>query len=57
MARLHAQDLLMMQIYFGITHPTAARGLNALEIDFPGGNQPNSPYGSYFRNSHLWEWS
>lgn len=56
-ARFHAQELPMMQLYFNLSHPTVVRGLNALANDFSGGIQPGGYYGSYFRNAHLWEWS
>jgi len=55
-ARLHAQDLPVMQLYFNLSHPTVIRGLNALANDWTGGIQAGGFYGSYFRNSHLWEW-
>jgi ABC-type transport system substrate-binding protein len=55
-ARFHAQDLPMMQLYFNLSHPTVLRGLNALAGDFAGGMMPGGYYGSYFRNAHLWEW-
>lgn len=53
-ARLHAQDLPMMQLHFNMSHPTVLRGL---ANDFSGGIQPGGFYGSYFRNAHLWEWT
>ena len=56
-ARLHAQDLPMMQLYFNLSHPTVIRGFNALANDWTGGIQAGGYYGSYFRNAHLWEWS
>ena len=56
-ARFHAQELPMMQLYFNLSNPTVIRGLNALAQDFTGGIQPGGYYGSYFRNSHLWEWT
>ncbi len=56
-ARFHAQELPVMQLYFNLSHPTVIRGLNALANDFTGGIQAGSYYGSYFRNSHLWEWN
>jgi peptide/nickel transport system substrate-binding protein len=56
-ARLHAQDLPMMQLYFNLSHPTVIRGFNALTNDWTGGIQGGGYYGSYFRNAHLWEWS
>jgi peptide/nickel transport system substrate-binding protein len=55
-ARLHASDLPMMQLYFNLSHPTVAKGLSALENDFAGGIQASGYYGSYFRNAHEWEW-
>jgi peptide/nickel transport system substrate-binding protein len=56
-ARLHAQDLPMMQLYFNLSHPTIVRGLNALADDFGGGLQASGYYGSYFRNAHEWAWT
>ena len=56
-ARFHAQELPMMQLYFNLSNPTVIRGLNALAEDFQGGIQPGGYYGSYFRNAHLWEWN
>lgn len=56
-ARFHAQDLPMMQLYFNLSHPTVVAGLNALSNDFAGGLQASGYYGSYFRNAHLWEWT
>lgn len=56
-ARFHAQELPVMQLYFNLSHPTVIRGLNALAEDFTGGIQAGGYYGSYFRNSHLWEWN
>ena len=55
-AGLHAQDLPVMQLYFNLSHPSVIRGLNALANDWTGGIQAGGFYGSYFRNSHLWEW-
>ncbi len=56
-AKFHAQELPVMQLYFNLSNPTVIRGLNALAQDFTGGIQPGGYYGSYFRNSHLWEWN
>jgi peptide/nickel transport system substrate-binding protein len=56
-ARAHAQDLPMMQLYYNLSTPAVIKGLNALSFDFGGGIQPGTYYGSYFRNAHLWEWS
>jgi peptide/nickel transport system substrate-binding protein len=56
-ARLHAEDLPAMQLYFRFSNPTVVRGLNALANDFAGGIQAGGYYGSYFRNAHLWEWT
>jgi peptide/nickel transport system substrate-binding protein len=56
-ARYHAQELPVMQLYFRVSHPTIVRGLNALADDFSGGIQPSGYYGSYFRNAHLWQWT
>jgi peptide/nickel transport system substrate-binding protein len=55
-AKFHAQDLPMMQLYFNLSHPGVVKGLTALEDDFGGGVQTGGYYGSYFRNAHLWEW-
>ena len=55
--RFHAQELPMMPLYFNLSNPTVIRGLSALAADFTGGIQPGGYYGSYFRNSHLWEWN
>jgi peptide/nickel transport system substrate-binding protein len=56
-AAFHAQDLPMMQLYFNLTRPAVAKGLNALADDFDGAIEAGGYYGSYFRNSHLWEWN
>ena len=56
-AKLHATDLAMMQLYYNLSNPAVVKGLNALQDDFSGGIQPGGYYGSYFRNSHLWEWT
>ena len=56
-ARLHAQELPMMQLYYNLSTPTVIAGFSALANDFAGGIQPGTYYGTYFRNAHLWEWS
>lgn len=56
-ARFHAQDLPMMQLYFNVSNPTIVKGLNALADDFGGGIQASGYYGSYFRNAHEWAWT
>jgi hypothetical protein len=55
-ARFHAQELPMMNLYFNLSHPGIVKGLTALVDDFPGGVQTGGYYGSYFRNAHEWEW-
>lgn len=55
-ARYHAQELPMMQLYYNLSTPSVIKGLTALANDFAGGIQPGGFYGSYFRNAHLWEW-
>ena len=54
---LYTQKLPAMQLFFGLNHPSVVKGFNALQADFAGGLQPSGFYGSYFRNSHLWEWT
>jgi peptide/nickel transport system substrate-binding protein len=55
-ARLHAQELPVLQTYFSINSPAVVKGINVLESDFEGALQPSGFYGSFFRNGHLWEW-
>jgi len=55
-ARFHAEDLPMMQLYFNLSHPTVVKGLTALADDFAGGVQASGYFGSYFRNAHEWDW-
>ncbi len=56
-ARFHAFDMPMMQLYFSLSTPAVVKGFSALADDFRGGTQPQGYYGSYMRNAHEWEWT
>jgi hypothetical protein len=56
-ARFHAEELPLMQLFFSLSQPAVVKGFTALSDDFAGGTQPQGYYGSYFRNAHKWEWT
>jgi len=51
-----AQDLPVIQTHFNPYHAAVVKGLTAMSHDFEGALEAGGRYGSYYRNSHLWEW-
>jgi hypothetical protein len=49
-----AAELPIMPMYYEAHQIGARRGIKAFD-DVKGGAGPGSPYGSYARNAHLWE--
>jgi len=54
-AELEAQDLPVIQTYFRPFLPAVVKGVTALADDFGGALEAGGRYGSYYRNSHLWD--